>query len=207
MHIFEKLFNFLYFFLSKAIPAQGLIEFKDHLSDMLEKFGSGENNEEGNDNEEEEDDNSSAGGGGGNRRRRRPAPRSQRDNSEGSSGGGGANKANAASDANLPESKSLRADNKTFYFDCGSNQRGVFLKISEVRQNRYRTSITIPEKYLKQFQEQISQLNLNAGSSAGGASLTSAESTEKTASTSAAPAPAVAPATTTTASGEKTTHK
>jgi hypothetical protein len=176
---------------------------------MLEKFGSGcgENNEEANDNEEEEDDNSSAGGGGGNRRRRRPAPRSQRDNSEGSAGG--VNKANAASDANLPESKSLRADNKTFYFDCGSNQRGVFLKISEVRQNRYRTSITIPEKYLKQFQEQISQLNLNAGSS-GGASSTTAESTEKAASTSAAsaPAPAVTPATAiTTTSGEKATHK
>ena len=61
------------------------------------------------------------------------------------------------SQADLPESKSLRADNKTFYFDCGSNQRGSFLKISEVRQNRYRTSITIPDKYLRQFKDQINE--------------------------------------------------
>ena len=67
-----------------AIPAQGLIEFKDQLADMLERY-----------NTLPESDNS--------------------DQME-----------------NLPESKSLRADNKTFYFDCGSNQLGVFLKISEV---------------------------------------------------------------------------
>jgi len=90
-----------------AIPAQGLIEFKDQLADMLERY-----------NTLPESDNSD-----------------QMDN--------------------LPESKSLRADNKTFYFDSGSNQRGVFLKISEVRQNRYRTSITVPQKFLAQFGEQI----------------------------------------------------
>jgi hypothetical protein len=89
-----------------AIPAQGLIEFKDHLSDMLERYGT--------DTDEQ------------------PQP-------------------------NLPESKSFRAENKTFYFDCGSNARGVFLKVSEVRQNRYRTSITIPEKYLKQFRDQVNE--------------------------------------------------
>ena len=32
----------------------------------------------------------------------------------------------------IPESIALRADNKTFYFDCGSNPRGIFLRISEV---------------------------------------------------------------------------
>jgi len=101
-----------------AIPAQGLIEFKDHLSDMLERYGT--------DIEEQ------------------PQP-------------------------NLPESKSFRAENKTFYFDCGSNVRGVFLKVSEVRQNRYRTSITIPEKYLKQFRDQVNEFvdsigNVSAGS-------------------------------------------
>lgn len=89
-----------------AIPAQGLIEFKDQLADMLERYST-----------------------------------ASEENSQ----------------ADLPESKSLRADNKTFYFDCGSNQRGSFLKISEVRQNRYRTSITIPEKYLKQFKDQINE--------------------------------------------------
>jgi hypothetical protein len=36
----------------------------------------------------------------------------------------------------LPESKYLRVGNKNFYFDTGSNNRGIFLRISEVgRQN------------------------------------------------------------------------
>ena len=83
------------------------------------------------------------------------------DREEVSGGKRGVTHHNSSAPVNLPESKSLRADTKTFYFDCGSNQRGLFVKISEVRQNRYRTSITIPEKYLKQFQEQISQLSLN----------------------------------------------
>ena len=51
----------------------------------------------------------------------------------------------------LPDSKSLRGDNKTFYFDCGSNARGIFLKLSEVRSNHYRSSITVPEKFWDQF--------------------------------------------------------
>ena len=33
----------------------------------------------------------------------------------------------------LPESKSIRVGNKTFYFDIGSNTRGIFLRISEVK--------------------------------------------------------------------------
>lgn len=32
----------------------------------------------------------------------------------------------------LPEGRQLRAENKTFYFDVGQNNRGVFLRISEV---------------------------------------------------------------------------
>lgn len=100
-----------------AIPAQGLIEFKDQLESMLERYGTG---------------------------------------------------AEETAQADLPESKSLRADNKTFYFDCGSNQRGVFLKISEVRQNRYRTSITIPDKYLKQFRDQINEFAENNCGQLGG---------------------------------------
>ncbi len=35
--------------------------------------------------------------------------------------------------AELPESKSIRVGNKTFYFDIGSNTRGIFLRISEVK--------------------------------------------------------------------------
>lgn len=91
-----------------AIPAQGLIEFKDQLADMLERYNT--------------------------------LP-----------------EGDMSDQTDLPESKSLRADNKTFYFDYGSNQRGVFLKISEVRQNRYRTSITIPERFLAQFSEQVKE--------------------------------------------------
>jgi hypothetical protein len=85
---------------------QGLIEFKDHLAELLEQYG-----------------------------------------------GDTANAANEEQNTNvsLPDSKSIRADNKTFYFDCGSNPRGVFLRLSEVRSNRYRTSITVPEKFWDQF--------------------------------------------------------
>jgi len=115
-----------------AIPAQGLIEFKDQLADMLERYSTA---------------------------------------------------SEEASQADLPESKSLRADNKTFYFDCGSNQRGIFLKISEVRQNRYRTSITVPEKYLKQFRDQIAEFVDKSVSS-------SSESAGEQASTAAVAAPA-----------------
>ena len=35
--------------------------------------------------------------------------------------------------AELPESKYLRVGNKNFYFDIGSNDRGIFLRISEVK--------------------------------------------------------------------------
>jgi transcriptional activator protein Pur-alpha len=89
-----------------AIPAQGLIEFKDQLSDMLERYGSV--TEESNQPE-------------------------------------------------LPEGKSLRADNKTFFFDCGSNARGTFLRITESRQ-RYRQTIMIPEKFLQQFRTQLTEM-------------------------------------------------
>ncbi|CAF3810420.1 unnamed protein product [Rotaria sp. Silwood1] len=56
--------------------------------------------------------------------------------------------------AELPESKYLRVGNKNFYFDTGSNNRGVFLRISEVRPN-YRTAITIPEKVWSHFRDNI----------------------------------------------------
>ena len=42
------------------------------------------------------------------------------------------NKFNLAANVAIPESKALRTDNKTFYFDCGSTARGIFLRISEV---------------------------------------------------------------------------
>ena len=32
----------------------------------------------------------------------------------------------------LPEARSMRVENKMFYFDVGQNRRGVFLRVSEV---------------------------------------------------------------------------
>ena len=34
--------------------------------------------------------------------------------------------------AELPESKEMRIERKRFYFDCGRNNRGSFLRVSEV---------------------------------------------------------------------------
>lgn len=38
----------------------------------------------------------------------------------------------AGFNAELPEGKQFRVDNKVFYFDIGQNDRGVFMRISEV---------------------------------------------------------------------------
>lgn len=32
----------------------------------------------------------------------------------------------------LPEGRHLRVDNKNFYFDIGQNNRGIYMKVSEV---------------------------------------------------------------------------
>jgi hypothetical protein len=56
--------------------------------------------------------------------------------------------------AELPESKYIHVGNKNFYFDIGSNNRGVFLRISEVRAN-LRTAITVPEKAWARFRDNI----------------------------------------------------
>ncbi|XP_071120992.1 transcriptional regulator protein Pur-beta-like isoform X4 [Mytilus galloprovincialis] len=87
-----------------AIPAQGMIEFRDALTDLLDEFGT--------------------------------------DDHEGQS--------------ELPESKYLRVENKVFYFDVGSNRRGVYLRVSEVRSN-YRTAVTIPERSWGRFRDMLSE--------------------------------------------------
>ncbi|CAB4069474.1 PURA [Lepeophtheirus salmonis] len=43
-------------------------------------------------------------------------------------------------------------DNKNFYFDIGQNNRGTYMKISEVKSNS-QTSITIPEKSWTAFRD------------------------------------------------------
>uniref|UniRef100_A0A7N0ZSM5 Transcription factor Pur-alpha 1 n=1 Tax=Kalanchoe fedtschenkoi TaxID=63787 RepID=A0A7N0ZSM5_KALFE len=55
---------------------------------------------------------------------------------------------------NLGVSKVIRADQKRFFFDLGSNNRGHFLKISEVA-GADRSSIILPLSGLKQFHEMV----------------------------------------------------
>lgn len=83
-----------------AIPAQGMIEIRDALTDLLKEYGT-------DDLETEEP---------------------------------------------VAEAKSLRVENKMFYFDVGHNRRGTYMRISEVRPN-YRTAITIPENFWGKFRD------------------------------------------------------
>ncbi|XWS52380.1 hypothetical protein CRYUN_Cryun11dG0065000 [Craigia yunnanensis] len=53
---------------------------------------------------------------------------------------------------NMGVSKVIRVDQKRFFFDLGSNNRGHFLRISEVAGSD-RSSIILPLSGLKQFQE------------------------------------------------------
>jgi len=46
-----------------------------------------------------------------------------------------------------------------FYFDVGSNNRGIFLRISEVRAN-LRSAITVPEKAWSRFRDNINDFIL-----------------------------------------------
>lgn len=68
-----------------AIPAQGMIEFRDALTDLLEEFGTDDGGFKG----------------------------------------------------DLPEGRYMRVDSKNFYFDIGQNNRGIYMRISEVRAMRY----------------------------------------------------------------------
>ncbi|KAI5684556.1 hypothetical protein M9H77_05784 [Catharanthus roseus] len=55
---------------------------------------------------------------------------------------------------NLVVSNVIRADQKRFFFDLGSNNRGHFLRISEVAGSD-RSSIILPLSGLKQFYEMV----------------------------------------------------
>jgi len=52
----------------------------------------------------------------------------------------------------LPEGRHTRVENKSFYFDIGQNNRGIYMRISEVKTN-FRTAITIPEKSWETFRD------------------------------------------------------
>ncbi|XP_068624832.1 transcriptional regulator protein Pur-beta isoform X3 [Battus philenor] len=92
-----------------ALPAQGMIEFRDALTDLLDDFGT--------------DD-------------------------------GGLLSVDRYK-GELPEGRHLRVDNKNFYFDIGQNNRGVYMKVSEVKSN-FRTAITVPEKCWPRFRDILS---------------------------------------------------
>ncbi|XP_014242375.1 transcriptional activator protein Pur-beta isoform X2 [Cimex lectularius] len=83
-----------------AIPAQGMIEFRNALTDLLVEYGTDDGGFKG----------------------------------------------------ELPEGKHLRVDNKNFYFDIGQNNRGIYMRISEVKTN-FRTAITVPEKSWVRFRD------------------------------------------------------
>jgi len=83
-----------------AIPAQGMIEFRDALTDLIEEFGMEDGGFQG----------------------------------------------------ELPEGRHCRVENKNFYFDIGQNNRGIYMRISEVKTN-FRTAITIPEKSWSKFRD------------------------------------------------------
>ncbi|XP_047343754.1 kinesin-like protein KIN-14E isoform X5 [Vespa velutina] len=83
-----------------AIPAQGMIEFRDALTDLLEEFGSDDGGFKG----------------------------------------------------DLPDGRYMRVEGKNFYFDIGQNNRGIYMRISEVKTN-FRTAITVPEKSWARFRD------------------------------------------------------
>lgn len=62
---------------------------------------------------------------------------------------------------NLHKNKenSLHVENKTFFFDIGNNDRGSFLRISEVC-GAFRTMITVPEAVWEQFISTVDEATL-----------------------------------------------
>lgn len=111
-----------------AIPAQGMIEFRDALTDLLEEFGTDDGGYKG----------------------------------------------------ELPEGRHLRVENKNFYFDIGQNNRGIYMRISEVKTN-YRTAVTIPEKSWSRFRDifadYVDKMKEGGGSVGGGGGVSTATPT------------------------------
>ena len=116
-----------------AIPGEGLVEFSDALAELLDTHG-------GEDTSGDMDGGAAGGGGGGGdgaeRERFRPSggggPRGPR---RGRGGRGGGDGSPPPPPDNLPASKEVRTGmGKTFYFDVEQNDRGTFVRLSEVNQ-------------------------------------------------------------------------
>ncbi|CAA7392969.1 unnamed protein product [Spirodela intermedia] len=84
----------------------------------------------------------------------RSADHTPHDEIGGGGGGGGGVGGGGGGGGGLGVSKVIRADQKRFFFDLGSNNRGHFLKISEVA-GADRSSIILPLSALAQFHEMI----------------------------------------------------
>ena len=118
-----------------AIPGEGLVEFRDAIAELLDNYG-------GEDTSGDMDGGGGGGGGGdGGERgeRMRPSggggPRGPRRGPRGPprGGGGGGDGSPPPPPDNLPASKEVRTGmGKTFYFDVDQNDRGIFLRLSEV---------------------------------------------------------------------------
>lgn len=85
-----------------VIPAQGIVEFRDALTKLLEEFDVHEDV--------------------------------------------------SVAEPGLPEGRQFRVENKVFYFDIGQNNRGIFMRVSEVKSN-FRSAITVPERSWRQFRD------------------------------------------------------
>lgn len=70
----------------------------------------------------------------------------------------------------------MHVDNKNFYFDIGQNNRGVYMRISEVKTN-FRTAITLPEKSWPRFRDILAdycdKLNKPQGGQSGAQGVSS----------------------------------
>lgn len=96
-----------------AIPAQGMIEFRDALTDLLDEFGGDEAGEDSETNCKQ-------------------ILHFQNSNTNISFL---LTILTAGFRETLPESTNFRVENKKFYFDVGQNKIGVFMRISEVSWN------------------------------------------------------------------------
>lgn len=99
---------------------EGLAQFVEIFSSLLDEFAS--------------DEGEVGGGGGGERRGGRG-----RGGGESGSGGGGRKRGGEGGgevNGDLPPPREVRAGGKRFYFDVASNDRGTFIKLSEVKVRR-----------------------------------------------------------------------
>ena len=107
-----------------AIPAESLAMFRDSLASILDKNVS----------ESEETGGGGGGGGsGGGGPSSRPPPRS-RDREQ---------RSPVQTTSKVLPSKEVRAGGKRFFFDVDQNDRGTFIRLSEVRTWLYCTRLVV----------------------------------------------------------------